>query len=265
VRDTQRLAALLGVLGLAVVATVACGGDGATEFPPTSTATASLTAQATSAPASPTVVGSMTTEERSQAEGLLKAATLGAADLPEGFTLVDEGFTTNEEVAGEEGSSPGALGVEDLDRLGRILGYEAVYSREASSGTLLLLVTTDLFRDSAGAGEHFDLLRQQPSDPELLKALQESLPDASLDIQNATISPISFAEVGDDRLAYELKATVHIPDLNTNVVQFTRFVDIQRGRGIGSLAAVAVGSPSPVEELEDLARKLDERMKDALE
>jgi hypothetical protein len=242
---------LIGLLAVALL-TTACASNNETKPSPTA------------APASPTVAATAMTEEQGAAEALLKAVTLGAEDLPEGYTLVDEGFTTNEEAAGEEGSSA-ALTVEDLDSLGRILGYEAVYSREASSGTLLLLLTTEVYRDSAGARESFDLLRQQPSDAEIFAALQENLSGSDLDIQTASLYPISFAEVGDDRLAFELRTNVNIPDLNTNVDQFTQFVDIQRGRGIGSIAAVALGSRPSTEELEDLARTLDERMKDALE
>jgi len=237
----------------AAFAMAACGGGDETEL-----------AEPT-APASPTVAATPMSEERSVSEALLKAIALRVEDLPEGFTLVDEGFTTNEEIAGEEDAQPGTLTVEELDLLGRILGYETVYSRDAPGGTLLLLLTTDVYRDPAGAGEHFELLREQPSDPELLEALQEQVPGSGLEIQDATISLLSFAEVGDDRLAFEVKSTVRIPDLNTNVDQFARFVEIRRARGIGSIMAVAVGSPTPVEELEALARTLDERMKDALE
>jgi len=248
----MRFVGLIVGFAIAAAALAACGGDDETE------------PAAPTAPASPTVVATPMSEERIAAEALLKAISLRVEDLPEGFTLVDEGFTTNEEIAGEE-DAPGALTVEELNRLGRILGYETVYSRDAPSGTLLLLLTTDVYRDPAGAGEQFEFLREQPSDPELLEALQEQVPGTGLEIQAATISPLSLAEVGDDRLAFEVKSTVRIPDLNTNVDQFARFVEIRTARGIGSIMAVAVGSPTPVEELEDLARKLDERMKDALE
>ena len=237
---------LIGLLA-AVLLTAACSSGNETEPSPTVAATG------------PAAV------EGSAAEALLKTVSLGAKDLPDGFTLVDERYITNTEAAGE-GDTSSAFTVEDLDRMGRILGYESVYSREgATGGTLLLLLTTTIYRDQAGAVEGFDLLRQQPSDPEVLKALQESLTGSDLDVQNASISPLSFPEVGDDRIAYELKTNVHIPDLNTNVDQFTHFVDIRRGRGIGSIAAVAVGSPPSAQDLESLARKLDERMKDALE
>jgi hypothetical protein len=250
----MRFVGLIAGFAIAAAALAACGGDDETE------------PAAPTAPASPTVAATPPSEERSAAEALLKVIALPVEDLPEGFTLVDEGFTTNEEVAGgEEDAQPGALTVEELDRSGRILGYETVYSRDAPSGTLLLLLTTDLYRDPAGAGKQFEFLREQPSDPELLEALQQQVPGTGLEVQAATISLLSLSEVGDDRLAFEVKSTVRIPDLNTNVDQFARFVEIRRASGIGSIMAVSVGSPTPVEELEDLAGKLDERLKEALE
>jgi hypothetical protein len=253
VRHVLRATALLGGLALVAVLLAACGGGNEGE-----------PAEPT-APASPIATATPMSEEQIAAEALLKAIALHVEDLPEGFTLVDEGFTTNEDVAAEEGTSPGALTVEDLDGLGRILGSEIVYSRDATSGTLLLLLSTDVYRDSAGASEHFELLRDQPSGPELLQALQQQAPASGLEIQDATISPLSIAEVGDDRLAFEVKSTVHVPDLDTNVDQFARFVEIRRARCIGTILAIAVGSPIPMEELENLARTLDERMKGALE
>jgi hypothetical protein len=76
---------------------------------------------------------------------------------------------------------------------------------------------------------------------------------------------MSFAKVGDDRLAFEIEISARSPDLGTDLDLVGRIVGVQRDRGIGSITVLAVGSASPVEELEDLARTLDERMKDALE
>jgi hypothetical protein len=76
---------------------------------------------------------------------------------------------------------------------------------------------------------------------------------------------MSFAEVGDDRIAFEMKFTMHNPDLNTDFHYVVQLVGIRRGRGVGAISVFAVTSPSPVGELEDLARTLDKRLKDALE
>ena len=257
-RLLPRYAASLAGLALLAVLLAACGGGDENE--PSQTGT-----PASSAIASPTAAA--TAEDLSQAEALLKAAALQLEDLPSGFTLdVDEEkFTTNEEAA-EEGA-PDDPTLEDLNRWGRILGYEVRYSREVSLGTLLggtafLGVSTAVYRDSAGARDAFEFTRQRTSDPEFAKTFEAS---AAGEVRDASISPMSFAEVGEDRIAFEMKFTMHNPDLNTDFDYVTQMVAVRRDRGIGSITVLAVTSPSPVDELEELARKLDERMKDALE
>jgi hypothetical protein len=248
---------LLPLIAAIPVFLAACGGGDETEPSPTKV------------PASPTAVASMTADERAATEALLKAAALRLEDLPSGFTLDEEKFTTNEEAA-EGSDSPGAATLEDMNRFGRILGYEANYSQEVSlgsllGGTLFLQATTVVYRDSAGARDAFELTRQRTSDPEFAKAFEASVAGSAGEVRDASISPMSFAKVGDDRIAFEMKFTMHNPDLNTDFQYVTQIVGVRRDRGIGSVTVLAIGSPSPVQELEDLARTLDQRLKDALD
>jgi hypothetical protein len=254
------LAALIA-LGL-----VACGGKGEEA----ATATPSPAVHATAALASPTIATTTAAaaEDRPEVEALLRAAALRLEDLPSGFTLDEEKFTTNEESA-TEGPSGGPT-LEDLNRWGRILGYEADYSQEVSlgsllGGTLFLQATTVVYRDSAGARDAFEFTRQRTSDPEFAKEFEASVAGSAGEVRDASISPMSFAEVGDDRIAFEMKFTIHNPDLNTDFPYVVQIVGIRRGRGVGAVTVLAITSPSPVQELEDLARTLDKRLKDALE
>ena len=253
VKEMMRFAALLGGLGLVAVVMTACGGNGENELSPTVTSAA--------APA----------EDRARVEELLKTAALRAEDLPEGFTLDEEKFVTNEESASKESAFPGAPTLDDLNRFGRILGYEAGYHPEESlglppAGTVSFLVTTDIYRDSEGAGEHFDLVRRQPSDPGFVKAFEEQFAGSDdVDLRDASISSISLAKVGDDRMAFEIKFKARYPDLDSELDLIAQLVAVRRGRAIGAATALAVGSPSPLGESEDLAHELDERLKDALE
>jgi hypothetical protein len=254
------LAALIA-LGL-----VACAGKGKEA----ATATPSPAVHATAALASPTIAATTTAaaEDRPEVEALLRAAALRLEDLPSGFTLDEEKFTTNEESA-TEGPSGGPT-LEDLNRWGRILGYEADYSQEVSlgsllGGTLFLQATTVVYRDSAGARDAFEFTRQRTSDPEFAKAFEESVAGSAGEVRDASISPMSFAEVGDDRIAFEMKFTIHNPDLNTDFPYVVQIVGIRRGRGVGAVTVLAITSPSPVQELEELARTLDKRLKDALD
>jgi hypothetical protein len=142
---------LLPLAATLAVFLVACGGGSETE--------------------SPTTIASMTAEERAETEALLKAAALRLEDLPSGFTLDEEKFNTNEETAKEQQDNPYGPTLEDLNRFGRILSYEASYSQEVSpalltsGGTLFLQVTSAVYRDSKGASEALEFVRQQASAP----------------------------------------------------------------------------------------------------
>ena len=248
-RDTWRFAALL-VCAALPGALAACGGDNGSDVSPTGAPAATVTA-----------------EDRSAAEPLLKAAALVAGDLPEGFTFQEEKFTTNGDEAEQESIVASAPTAQDLDQLGRILGYQAYYSRPApatlTEATVSFQIETDVYRDSKGADDHFELIRQMPSDPEFIRAIQEG--DTESQVRDVMVSPISFAKVGDDRMAFELKFKVSRADLKSELSFFTQIIGIRRGAGLGFMTVLAIGAPHPVDQLEDLARKLDERMKDALE
>jgi hypothetical protein len=265
----MRSAFLILLVGLIALGLEACGGQeeqAATATPtPAPTATPTLASQTIAA--ATTVAAA---EDRREVEALLRAAALRLEDLPSGFTLDEEKFTTNEQEAEGGSAYSGGPTLEDLNRFGRILGYEADYSQEVSlgsllGGTLFLQATTVVYRDSAGARDAFEFVRQRTSDPELAKAFEASVAGSAGEVRDASISPMSFAEVGDDRIAFEMKFTMHDPDLNVDFDYVVQLVGIRRGRGIGSVTVLAITSPSPVQELEELARTSDERLRDALE
>jgi len=264
----------LGVVSLSPTAADAVG----------SIALASPTASATAAGASPAVsIPTLTPEERSEAEALLRAASLRPEDIPEGFPLGDDGFTTNEEVAGignmwaEMFGSAGGVALEDLYSSGRILGYYVNYEVEGPmdpssfSGTACFSVTVDLFRESSAAHEYFELARQYESNPDEMAAskrweqLQEYYEGFGLEFRDLSVSSIAFAEVGDERLAFEVKVTMLVPDLDTDSHLVEQMVAVRRDRAIGYVLVVAFNSSPSAKQLENLARTLDERMKDALE
>jgi len=268
---------------LAVLLAACGGGDGdnepASTGTPSSPAGGSPAAAATVAGGSPTAAATAaaptaapTVEDRAEVEALLMAATLRLEDLPTGYTLDDEAFTTNEESAEDESDILAGPTLEDLNRFGRILGYEASYSQESSLGSLLeggtlsLQVTTTLYQESDGADDAFEFVRDQASDPELVEAFEESFASSpGVEVQDASLTAMSFAELGDERLAYEFKVSAHSTDLDQDIEFIAHLVGVRRDRLIGSVTVLAVNEASPVEELEDVARTLDERMKDALE
>ena len=274
---------LLTLVATLAVLLAACGGgdddnEPASTGTPSSPAGGSPAAAATVAGGSPTAAATAsaptaaaTVENRTEVEALLMAATLRLEDLPSGYTLDEEAFTTNEESAEDEGDLLGGPTLEDLDRFGRILGYEASYSQESSLGSLLeggtlsLQVTTTIYQESDGADESFEWVREQASDPEFVEAFEESFASSpGIEVQDASLTAMSFADVGNDRLAYEFKVSAHSTDLDQDIEFIAHLVGVRRDRLIGSVTVLAVNEASPVEELEDVARTLDERMKDAL-
>jgi len=250
VRNVLRAAALLGGLALVALA-AACGGDDETEPSPTSVATAA------------------TSEERDAAGPILMASALLAEDLPEGFTLDEEKYLSNEDSINEERDYSSVATLADLNRWGQILQYIATYSRATppslTGATLSLKEITALYRDEAGARAAFEFERARSSSPE---RLLDALPwpaNSDLNAGEASVSPVSVSGMGDDRAAVQIEVTGSLPDVGSELKFFGQLLLVRRGREIGSVATVAVGSPHPVSELEALARLLDERMKGALE
>ena len=254
-RSMPRAAALFGLLGMATVVLAACGGGDDNE--PASTGTPAAAA---------------TVESRYEVEALLMAASLQQEDWPEGYeyALNEQRFTTNEESAAEESDYPGGPTQEDLDGFGRLLGYRVSYSvqsvDELLGGTTDISVTTNAHQDSRGASDYLEFERRRFSDPKLVEALYEQAGGEVGDVRQADITPMTVAEVGDQRYAFELRLTVHQTDLDRDLEIIVQSVYIQRDRLLGYVDLFAIGAPSaPGPKVDDLARALDERMKDALE
>lgn len=265
-----RLVLLAGLIWTAAFLS-ACGDDGDTEAPAASTGSPAPAAQDTTSPPSPTPTA--IDPERAEAEALLKAAALRTEDLPSGFTLDEESFSTNEEAATESSDSPGSFTLTDMNRFQRILGYDASFSNlEALTssavfeGTLFVQSTATVYRNPSGAGEAFEFVREQTSDTQAAQVFEESFASsAGVEVRDASISPVSIPELGDDRLAIEIRVSAHSAELDEDFEFVAQLVAIRRDRLVGSFTVVAVNAPAPAEELENLARKLDERMQGALE
>ena len=263
---------LLVLIAALALFLAACGGgdDDETEPSPAESPESTAAASPAAAETGAAPTEEATVEDGADVEELLKAASLQLEDLPEGYVLDEDTFTTNEEAAQEDGG-PAQPTLEDFNSWGRVLGYDATYSDpEALSsllegGTLSLTVTTTLYEDSDGAGDALDYVRDQAEDPEFVESFEETVASPGVEVQDAGISPLSLADLGDDRQAYEMKITAHSTDLDQDFEFIAQLFGIRRDRLIGAVTVITINASPPEDQLEDLAGKLDERMKDALE
>jgi hypothetical protein len=170
---------LVAGLTLAAASSARGGGDDGRDRSPSYRYRLSGACSGRSRSSSPTATAA--DPERAANEALLKAASLQLEDMPEGFTLDEESFSTNEEAASQSSDSPGSFTLADMNRFQRILGYDATYSNlealTASAvfeGTLFLQTTATVYRNPDGAGEAFEFVRQQTSDAEAAQVFEES-------------------------------------------------------------------------------------------
>lgn len=235
-----------------------CGG-GEEEASPA--ASPSVTEEAS--PALPSPSPTPPVETRAELQALLQAAVLHVEDLPSGFTLDEEEFLTNEEAA-ESDPIDSQEALDDFNKWGRLLSYEVVYSKGAGLGALLggtstISVEVSLYRDADGLRAAVAHRRDMLEDPEWVAKLLANIEGE--EYSDARFSMMSFADIGDESLAYQVTAQSSSELVDRVVIQV---VHLREDRAAGTIITMAINAASPIEELEGLARKLDERIQAVL-
>jgi hypothetical protein len=141
-RELRLMAAGLIVLAALLAAGMACGGGGGEgEATPTATGVPTSTA----------------TPVDDQVQQQLKQIVLPLEDLPAGFTLAEEYFSTNDESAAATSDPTGRLA--KLEEWGRILGYEVTYQPNldvlTQTGLILVNTNSSLYASDEGASASF--------------------------------------------------------------------------------------------------------------
>jgi hypothetical protein len=186
----------------------------------------------------------------------LKRMTLQPDDVPGGFKLVDEAFSTNEESAASAEDSQGHLA--NLQRWGRILGYEALYesSESAVSGqTILFSVysTVSMYESSEGASASFadGVGVARTTDwpvrfvgPELVETVE--VPVSGLADEALWLRIGEKPEPGEQVSAFDI-------------------IMLRQGPSRGSLQIGTFGTEESKQIVEQLARAQADRMRSALE
>ena len=216
------LAGVLVVSALLAALAVACGGGGddgeATVVPsPGTTGTPAAT---------PTAIPSALEEQ-------LGGMVVQLSDLPAGFSVAEESFSTNEEVAGEGEDAAEVLA--KLTEWRRILGHGVVYSSEASdaSGVLLVDSTVSLYESDSGAVASFADAVTTARATDWAGSAGETT-----DVQVEEISPL---DVGDEMLWMRITGTAVFgdPAAEQPFVQDVVLLRVGRVRGSVSIVSAA--------------------------
>jgi len=228
-RRGRPLVGAVAVIALLAALAVACGGgDDEEAVQSTLVPAASATGTPAGTPAaSPTAIPAALEEQ-------LRGMVLHVADLPAGFSQVQEGFSTNEEVAGEGTDAAQALA--QLTEWGRIMGHGVVFSSDPSAegGVLLVDTTVSLYESDSGASASFaDAVNTARSTDWAATAGEAT------DIKVEEIPPLDIA---DEMLWLRLSGRATIGDPPTEQ-PFTQDVVLLRvGRVRGSVSIVAAVS-----------------------
>jgi len=224
----------LAIGGLVVIAllavAVACGGGD-------EEGTAVPSPGATGTPAgAPTATPSAVEQQ-------LRGMVLQLRDLPAGFSLAEESFSTNQDVAGSGDDAPSVL--VKLTEWGRILGHGVVFSPEASSASGILLVdsTASLYQSDGGAATSFaDAVNTARTTD-----WQASVGEAK-DVQVEEVPPL---DVADEMLWFRISGTAIIgePAAEQPFVQDVVLLRVGRGRGSVSIVSENANAAQLVESM----------------
>jgi hypothetical protein len=224
---------LIGALAVgALLATlaVACGGgDDEEAIQSTIVPGPGVTGTAAGLPAGTPTPASSAVDEQ------LQAMVLQPSDVPAGFTLASDSFSTNEDVAGRGEDAAEVLA--QLTEWGRIRGHGVVFSSEASdeAGVLLVDSTVSIYETDSGAGASF----ADAVDTARATDWQATIGPDATDVSVEEISPL---DVADEMLWLRMTGTAIIgnPAEQQPFIQDVILMRVGRVRGsVSTVAAVA--------------------------
>jgi hypothetical protein len=215
---SRLLAGALAVAVLLAALAVACGGGGDEEA-----------TEATVAPSPGATV--VPTATPSAVEQQLNGMVLQLSDLPAGFAVAQESFSTNQEVAGDGEGAAEVLA--SLTEWGRILGHGVVFSSEASeqSGVLVVDSTVSLYQNDGGAAASFAdaVVSARATD------WQAAVAEAT-DVQVEELPPL---DVADEMLWLRVSGTASVGDPAAEQPFIQDVVLFRVGRARGSVSTLA--------------------------
>ena len=200
--------------------------------------------------------------DRATLESMLMEIAPTLDDLPPNFAATEEKFQTNEEAAENDPDGPTAA-LKRYEDEGRLLGRVGAYMTNdtfgafTNGGDAVVTVLTSIYEDSKGAAAAMDYVREVMADPARAQAIFQNVTDLQGE-------PMSFASIGDDTVAYRFTGVSHPEGIQVNVNFIAHAVGIRQGQGISTLVVAAIGGATPGSEVEELVRKLNERMAQAL-
>lgn len=182
----------------------------------------------------------------SAAEQQLQGMVLQLGDLPLGFSLTHESFSTNGDVAG--GSADPQAELAQLTRWGRILGRAVAYAPGASSdasGVVSVDSAASLYQTDSGAAQSF---------ADAVSTARATDWQANTgEVQNVQVEEIPPLDVADEMLWLRMSGTATIGDPPSEQIFVQDIVLMRVGRARGSLTIVSSGT-SAAEAVESMVR-----------
>ena len=225
----------LAVAALLAAVAVACGGGDEEATQSTVAPGPGATGTATGAPsATPSAMDEQ-----------LQGMVLQPDDVPAGFSLASEAFSTNEDVAGQ-----GEDAAEVLARLtewGRIRGHGVVFTSEASdeAGVLLVDSTVSIYETDSGASASFaDAVNTARTTD-----WQATIGEAT----GVSVEEIPPLDVADEMLWLRMSGTAAIGDPATEQAFIQDVVLMRVGRVRGSVSTVSAAADAGL-LVEDMVR-----------
>lgn len=175
----------------------------------------------------------------------LRRMVLQAEDLPVGFNLIDEEFSTNQDIADASSDPEGQLA--RLRQWGRILGYDVTYepSGAAAQGQIIIFTvnsTVSIYESAEGASASFADAAKVARDT--------NWADYFGGVEDVVVEEVSAPAVADEILWIRIRGRAEAGEQT-----FAQdIVILRKGTSRGSLQAASFGTQESKEPVERLIR-----------
>jgi hypothetical protein len=245
----------VGIVSFAAIATLlvvlaGCGGGDEEGGAPAAPAAKSPTAAAEPS------AGALSVEE---ARDKLQRVTILVDDIGSGYIVLNDEYADN--AAASAAQPDPAVALTFLNDSGRILGRTLTYIAGDTTGAAVasesvsIFSNVNAFQNAAGAAQYYAVATQMVAEG---SGAGSQFGNLFMDPGGVQVSPVEFAAIGDRSQAFSLAGQTEAQGQQYPVTALLAFV--QRGRVTAFLGSVRVMTPPDVQEVENLAQLLVDRI-----